>query len=152
MDTASRLPIPIRANQFNIDLKFKNWYLRWLGLFIQFYDSKGIVDASLLPPDISKFLGYIGYGWESYNTQGCVSGAGQFDQLANIANANGPGGNAQTGYAASPCGLQGAAKLVYDPLGRPDVNFYLDTTNNLNMLRQVQLNPPKITDPRAQQS
>jgi hypothetical protein len=85
------------GDQFNIDLKFKNWYLRWLGLFIQFYDSKGIVDASLLPPDISKFLGYIGYGWESYNTQGCVSGAGQFDQLANIANANGPGGNAQTG-------------------------------------------------------
>jgi hypothetical protein len=96
-------------------------------------------------------MGYIGYGWESYNTQGCVSGAGQFDQLANIANANGPGGNAQTGYAASPCGLQGAAKLVYDPLGRPDVNFYLDTTNNLNMLRQVHLNPPKITDPRAAQ-
>ena len=97
-------------------------------------------------------MGYIGYGWESYNTHACVSGAGQFDQLANIANANDAGGNAQTGYAASPCGLQGAAKLVYDPLGRPDVNFYVDTTNNVNMLRQVQLNPPKITDPRAQQS
>ncbi|MDQ2840306.1 MAG: hypothetical protein M3Y72_04555, partial [Acidobacteriota bacterium] len=64
-------------------------------------------------------MGYIGYGWQSYNTSACTAGgAGQLDQIANIPGANGPSGNAQTGYATVPCSLQTAAKLVYDPLGR----------------------------------
>ena len=37
-----------------VTLTFKNWYLRWLGLFIQFYDSTGVVPASKLPPGISN--------------------------------------------------------------------------------------------------
>ena len=56
------------------------------------------------------------------------------------------GSNAQAGYAAS-CPLTGPARLVYDPLGRSDVNFYLDTTNNKNILRQIQLNPPQFPGP-----
>jgi TolB-like protein len=73
--------------------------------------------------------GNIGYGWQSFHgtDTGCNTAAGQLDQLANILNLN-TGPNAQTGYAAS-CALTGAAQLVYDPLGRPDVNFYLDTTD-----------------------
>jgi hypothetical protein len=97
-------------------------------------------------------MGYIGYGWQSYNEASCSGSAGQYDQIANIPGVNGSSGNAQNGYAAIPCSLQGAARLIYDPLGRTDVNFYLDTTNNLNLLRQVQLDPLKIIDPGAHQA
>jgi hypothetical protein len=95
-------------------------------------------------------MGYIGYGWQSYNEASCAGGAGQYDQIANIPGANDSSGNAQNGYTAIPCSLEGATRLIYDPLGRPEINFYLDTTNNVNMLRQVQLNPPSIVDPRKQ--
>jgi hypothetical protein len=93
-------------------------------------------------------LGYIGYGWQSYNNAGCGSGgAGQLDQMANIFVSNGSGGNAQSGYASTPCALEPGTKLVYDPLGRPGANYYLDSSNNNNLIRQVQLNPPAFPDP-----
>jgi len=95
-------------------------------------------------------VGYLGYGWQSYNTAGCVSsGAGQLDQMANIFVTNGANGNAQTDYAKTPCALEPGTKLVYDPLGNAGGNYYLDTTSNLNLIRQVQLNPPAFADPRA---
>ncbi|HEY3457850.1 MAG TPA: hypothetical protein VGK64_24935 [Bryobacteraceae bacterium] len=98
-------------------------------------------------------MGYIGYGWQSYSNSNCESGAfGQLDQMANIPGVNGDDGNAQTNYAALPCALGGLARLVYDPIGRVDVNYYLDTTNNVNVLRQVQLDPPKFSDPRDHQA
>jgi hypothetical protein len=97
-------------------------------------------------------MGYIGYAWQSYNEASCSGSAGQYDQIVNIPGVNGSNGNAQNGYAAIPCSLQGAARLIYDPLGRTDVNFYLDTTNNVNLLRQVQLDPVKIIDRRAHQA
>jgi hypothetical protein len=95
-------------------------------------------------------LGYIGYGWQSYNNAGCASGgAGQLDQMANIFVSNGSGGNAQTGYATTPCALAPGTKLIYDPLGRPGANYYLDSTNSKNLIRQVQLAPPAFPDPRS---
>jgi hypothetical protein len=95
-------------------------------------------------------LGYLGYGWQSYNNAGCVSGgAGQLDQMANVVVSNDSGGKAQTGYAITPCALEPGTKVVYDPLGRPEANYYLDTTNNHNLIRQVQLSPPAFADPRA---
>jgi hypothetical protein len=83
-------------------------------------------------------LGYIGYGWQSYNNAGCASeGAGQLDQMANIFVSNGSGGNAQTGYAITPCALAPGTKLIYDPLGRPGANYYLDSTNSKNLIRRI---------------
>ncbi|HEY6991770.1 MAG TPA: hypothetical protein VH369_25485 [Bryobacteraceae bacterium] len=94
-------------------------------------------------------MGYIGYGWQSYSNSDCDSGAsGQLDQMANIPGVNDASGNAQSGYAAMPCALDGPATLMYDPLGRASMNYYLDTSSQLNVLRQVQLNPPKFSDPR----
>jgi hypothetical protein len=95
----------------------------------------------------SPALGDVGYGWQSYNTSGCSSGAGQLDLLASLPNTN-SGANAQQQYAALPCALQGSAKLVYDPLGRPGSNYYIDTTNNVNIVRQVTLGPTRFSDPR----
>lgn len=97
-------------------------------------------------------FGYLGYGWQSYSSADCSSGAsGQLDQMANIPVLNG-GGNVQPAYATAPCSLDGPARLVYDPLGRPGVNYYLDTTDNVNVLRQVQLDPPQFADRRARQA
>jgi hypothetical protein len=113
------------------------------------------------PGDICQFRnitynsgnGYIGYGWQSYSNSGCASGAsGQLDQMANISVVNGASGNAQAGYAAVPCALGGSTRLVYDPLGRSGANYYVDTTNFVNVLRQVQLDPPQFSDPRAKQA
>jgi hypothetical protein len=98
-------------------------------------------------------MGYIGYGWQSYSNSDCDSGAsGQLDQMANIPGVNGASGNAQSDYAAIPCALDGPAKLVYDPLGRASINYYLDSSSQLNVLRQVQLHPPIFSDPRDHQA
>jgi hypothetical protein len=67
--------------------------------------------------------------------------------MANILFSNGSSGNAQSGYAFTPCALQPGPKLVYDPLGRPGSNYYLDATNGKNLIRQIQLNPPAFADP-----
>jgi hypothetical protein len=96
-------------------------------------------------------LGYIGYGWQSYSTAGCASaGAGQLDQMANIFVSNGSGNDAQSGYTTTPCALEPGTRLVYDSLGRAGANYYLDSTNNQNLVRQVQLvSPPAFADPRS---
>src|SRR6478672_98414 len=46
---------PNSGDPFNINLQFKNWYLRWLGLFIQFFDGDKVVPASQLPDGISNY-------------------------------------------------------------------------------------------------
>jgi len=94
--------------------------------------------------------GIIGYGWQSYTTGSCDTPA-QLDQLAALPGVN-SGSNAQQQYATVPCAMLGAAKLVYDPLGRSTLNFYLDTTNNVNLLRQVTLNPTVFTSPKGNQA
>jgi hypothetical protein len=95
--------------------------------------------------------GNIGYAWQSYSTHGCDSGTGQLDQLANLPSVDN-GSNAQGMYAMGPCSLIGATKLVYDPLGRAGMNFYVDTTNQDNLLRRVELNPPVFSSPLSNQA
>ena len=92
-------------------------------------------------------VGYVGYGWQSFSTSPCQGASAQLDQLANIPIANSVSGNAQTGYALTPCSLGGAARLIYDPLGRPDSNFYVDTTQDVNVVRQVKFRRPGSTQP-----
>ena len=83
----------------------------------------------------------IGYAWQSFSNASCQSGGqGSLDQVANVPNANGSGGNAQSGYALTRCALTPGAKVVYDPSIGASSNFYVDPTNNI--LRQVSLNPP----------
>jgi len=96
--------------------------------------------------------GNIGYGWQSYTTSSCDPNlTAQLDQLAALPSVN-SGSNAQQNYAMVPCVMKGAAKLVYDPLGRPNLNFYLDTTDNINLLRQVTLNPTVFSSPKGDQA
>jgi hypothetical protein len=98
-------------------------------------------------------LGYVGYAWQSYNSASCAqNGSAQLDQIATLPSSNGSNGNAQAGYVTSPCSLLGNTSLVYDPRGRSGSNYYLDTSQGLNVLRQVELNPPNITDPRLHQA
>ena len=106
--------------------------------------------CSLRNISFNSSQGFIGYAWQSYSESACTpGGVGQFDQIANIPGSNGPNNDAQVGYASVPCSLQGQTKLVYDPLGRSGANYYLDSTAGLNVLRQIQLDPPSIADPRA---
>ena len=96
--------------------------------------------------------GDLGYAWKSYSTAACnPSSSGQLIQLASIPESN-SGANAQAGYAAVPCSISGSATLVYDPLGRPDLNFYMDTTNNINVLRKITFQPTVFSDPRGNQA
>ncbi len=94
-------------------------------------------------------LGYIGYGWNSYNVAACGGGAGQLDQMATLFQSNDSSGNAQSGYAFTPCALNPGTKLVYDPLGRSGVNYYVDLSNGSNIIRQINLSPPSFDDPRS---
>jgi hypothetical protein len=107
----------------------------------------------------SQNPGYVGYSWQSYSADvgSCETGAiGQLDQAANLnTNRGNDGTNAQNGYTATACGLQGGAlsglKVSYNPLIDPLANFYLDTSSL--MLREVQLDPvPDFTDPRTGKS
>ena len=103
--------------------------------------------------------GYVGYSWQSYSSGivSCQTGArGQLDQAANLNTDQGNNGaNAQNGYAATSCGLQGGAssglKLSYNLLTDGRANFYLDTSSL--MLREIQLDPvPDFADPLAGRS
>ena len=98
---------------------------------------------------ISTKTGDIGYGWNGFAQQGCNGGTGLLDQMANIRLAP-SGSDVQSAYAALPCALSGAAQLVYDPLSRSDVNFYLDASGPQGLLRSVYLDPPNFTDPHSQ--
>jgi len=98
--------------------------------------------------------GYVGYSWQSFSSGiiGCQTNAhGQLDQAANVNTDMGNNGeNAQNGYAATSCGLQGTAtaglKLSYNLLTDGKANFYLDTSSL--MLREIQLDPvPEFVNP-----
>ena len=45
------------GSDVNVQLNFENWYLRWLGLWIQFQDSNGVVPISKLPPSFPRHPG-----------------------------------------------------------------------------------------------
>jgi len=86
----------------------------------------------------------IGYAWQSYNSavHDCVSGAlGQLNQFANISGTQNP----ESGYVFSGCGFSGVTRIVYDLMDKPDWNFYLDTTNGGNYIRQLHLDTTPAT-------
>lgn len=102
----------------------------------------------------SPAFGDVGYAWQSYSTSPCGSSGsgngGQLDQMASISNVN-SGANAQQDYASLPHSLIGTGKLIYDPSGKSKNNYYIDTTNSANIVRQVTLGPTVFPDPCASQ-
>ena len=103
----------------------------------------------------SPTFGDVGYAWQSYSTSPCTTSGsggngGQLDQMASIPNVN-SGSNAQQDYASLPHALVGTGKLIYDPSGKAKNNYYIDTTNSANIVRQVTLGPTVFPDPCASQ-
>ena len=87
---------------------------------------------------VSTLNAAVCYAWQAYNTavHDCASGAvGQLSQFANISVTQDP----QSKYLFSGCGFSGTTRIVYDLLGKPEWNFYLDTTNGGNFVRQLRL-------------
>lgn len=80
----------------------------------------------------------VGYAWQAYNSavRDCTSNtSGQLHQWANIAVTENP----QSKYLFSGCGFGGTTRIVYDLLGKPNWNFYLDTSGGGNYIRQIRL-------------
>ncbi len=87
---------------------------------------------------ISTVNAAVGYAWEAYNSKvtNCATGAiSQLHQFANLSITQNP----QSEYLFSGCGFSGVVRIVYDLLGQKDWNFYLDPTNNNNLIRQIRL-------------
>jgi hypothetical protein len=87
---------------------------------------------------ISTINAAVGYAWQAYNQAvvDCASGAtGQLRQFANLSIAQDP----ESGRLFSGCGFSGPIHVVYDLLGKPDWNFYLDPTSGQNLIRQIRL-------------
>jgi hypothetical protein len=87
---------------------------------------------------ISTTNAAVGYAWQAYNQAvvDCASGAtGQLSQFANLSIAQDP----ESGRLFSGCGISGPIGVVYDLLGKPDWNFYLDPTSGQNLIRQIRL-------------
>jgi hypothetical protein len=94
--------------------------------------------CSLTGITVSTINAAVGYAWQSYNSQvmNCDSGsAAQLHQFANISVTQNP----QSGYLFPGCGFSGTSRIAYDLLGKMDYNFYLDPTDNKNLIRQVRL-------------
>jgi hypothetical protein len=84
----------------------------------------------------------VGYTWQSYNNAvtNCSNGAlAQLYQFANISTTQDP----ESDYLFSGCGFDGPVRVVYDLLGNPDYNFYLDTSTTgpgfSGVIRQIRL-------------
>ena len=87
---------------------------------------------------VSTVNAAVGYAWQAYNTNvlDFTSGAkGQLSQFANLSITQTP----QSKYLFSGRGFSGTTRIVYDLLGKPEWNFYLDTTGGKNFLRQLRL-------------
>ena len=97
---------------------------------------------------VNTATGDVGYGWRSFTPNGCNGGAGLLDQMASVRVAS-AGTTVQSNYAALPCALSGSAQLVYDPLGRSDINFYVDGSGTQSLLRSVSLDHPAFQDPHS---
>ncbi len=94
--------------------------------------------CSLTGITVSTVSAAVGYAWESYNSQvsGCATGGpSQLYQFANLSVTSDP----QSGYLYAGCGFRGATRIVYDLLGKSDFNFYLDPTDQKNLIRQIRL-------------
>ncbi|MCP4598961.1 MAG: hypothetical protein GY847_00195, partial [Proteobacteria bacterium] len=80
----------------------------------------------------------VGYTWKAYNSAvtNCRTGSvGQVSQFANISNTQDP----QSEYLFSGCGFSGPVRMVYDLMGNPDQNYYVDPISN--SVRQIRLTP-----------
>ncbi len=87
---------------------------------------------------VSTISAAVGYAWQAYNSAvtNCSTGAvSQLHQFANLSITENP----QSEYLFSGCGFSGTARIVYDLLGKKDLNFYLDPTDNNNFVRQIRL-------------
>jgi hypothetical protein len=84
----------------------------------------------------------VGYSFQSYNSAVTNYTDGAQDQLHQFANIS-ITQNPQSDYLFSGCGFGATARVVYDLLGKPDFNFYLDpstTGPDFNgVIRQVRL-------------
>lgn len=93
----------------------------------------------------------VAYAWEAYSSGVTQCGSGalrQLNQFANLSTTQTP----ESGRLTSGCGFPGTTRVVYDPLGSLDRNFYLDPTFNAavnasNFIRQVRLTSPLSYDP-----
>ena len=98
---------------------------------------------------ISEHYGTLGYGWKAYSSdvKSCESGGiGQLNQFATASITQDP----QDSYLAPGCGFSTPARIVYDLMSSKNNNYYLDTTNGKNMVRQVRLEldgKPTIDEP-----
>lgn len=80
----------------------------------------------------------LGYGWKSYSSEvtSCESGGiGQLNQFSSVSFAQNP----QDSYLKPVCGFSAPARIAYDLMGSKKNNYYLDTTNGKNLVRQIQL-------------
>ena len=94
--------------------------------------------CSLTGITVSTINGDVGYSWQAYNqhVSDCVSGSvSQLHQFANLSITQNP----ESGRLFSGCGFSGPVRIVYDLLGKQDLNFYLDTSAGKNLIRQIQL-------------
>lgn len=87
---------------------------------------------------VSEHSGALGYSWKSYSSGigSCDSGAhGQFQQFASLSFTEHP----EDGHLSSDCGLPAPVRMVYDLMGSHKNNYYLDTTQGRNIIRQIRL-------------
>ena len=89
----------------------------------------------------------IGYGWQSYSENVCEGSPDSLYQLASLRANDAPAD--ASNYKSLPCALKGAAYLAYDPLGRADANFYVDTSDGTNLLRNVSLTSSTLPGPKS---
>ena len=85
---------------------------------------------------VSEHFAAAGYTWKSYSTgvQACDSGASaQLFQFANMSIAQDP----ESGHKTSGCGFFNMVRIVYDLMGSQNNNFYLDSTGEKHLARQI---------------
>ena len=88
---------------------------------------------------VSEHFASAGYTWKSYSTDvtSCESGgAGQLFQFANMGTAQSP----QASHLTSGCGFSNLVRVAYDLMSSQNNNFYLDSTGEQHLLRQIRLN------------
>lgn len=88
---------------------------------------------------VSEHYAAAGYVWKSYSKDvvSCKSGgSGQLFQFANMSTAQNP----EDSHKTSGCGFSDMVRLVYDLMGSKNNNFYLDSTGERHLVRQIRLN------------
>ncbi len=98
---------------------------------------------------VSEHYGTLGYDWKSYSSDvlSCESsGSGQLFQLSTLSFTQDP----QNSYTKPSCGSTSARRIIFDLMDTKNNNYYLDTQNGKNLIRQVRLEldgKPSIDEP-----